>query len=177
MTVVIRKYPNRRLYDSTAGRYVNLEDIAARIRDGQDVQVVEAKTGEDVTHVILTQIIVEDARGQPAGLPLEVLREMIVATDRARKDLVAWSLESASEAYKSVQDRVQSRIEALSPLALVKKVLGTQGSESEVEQLRRKVADLEARLAVCEADRGRGPAAQEAPKRPRARRSKTTATG
>ena len=64
--IVIRKYPNRRLYDTSSRRYVNLDDVAALVRQGTNFQVVDAKTGDDLTRVVLTQIIVEDARG-PAG--------------------------------------------------------------------------------------------------------------
>ena len=63
--IVIKKYANRRLYDTSNSRYINLEDIAALVRNGKDVQVVDASSGEDITRVTLTQIIVEDAKGQP----------------------------------------------------------------------------------------------------------------
>ena len=78
-----KKYPNRRLYDTSAGRYVNLDDVAILIRQGVDVQVVDARTGEDLTRVVLTQIIVEDVKGQPTSLPLDLLRQLVIATDRA----------------------------------------------------------------------------------------------
>jgi polyhydroxyalkanoate synthesis repressor PhaR len=62
---VIRKYPNRRLYDTSAGKYVNLEELASMVRNGKDIQVLDAKTGDDLTRVVLTQIIMEDAKEQP----------------------------------------------------------------------------------------------------------------
>jgi polyhydroxyalkanoate synthesis repressor PhaR len=121
---VIRKYPNRRLYDTSAGRYVNLDDVAALIRQGVEIQVVDAKTGEDVTRVILTQIIVEDAKVQPAALPLELLKGLILATDRA------------------------VRSAALSPLGMVKNLLAPTAApeEDELAGLNRRVRELEARL-------------------------------
>ena len=120
---VIRKYPNRRLYDTSAGRYVNLDDVAALVRQGVEIQVVDAKTGEDVTRVVLTQIIVEDAKVQPAALPLELLKGLILATDRA------------------------VRSAALSPLGIVKNMLApTAPEEDELAELRRRVRELEARL-------------------------------
>ncbi len=154
-TAIIRKYPNRRLYDTSAGRYVNLEDLAAMIRRGLDVQVVDAKTGDDLTRVILTQIIVEDARDRPTGLPLELLRQLIVASDRAGHEFIMWYLKSAFDAYKKVQEAVQTRLSdvrsaALSPLSAMKNFLTGAPSappEGELEQLRRRVAELEARLA------------------------------
>ena len=89
-TIVIKKYANRRLYDTSNSRYINLEDIGALVRNGKDVQVVDANTGEDITRVTLTQIIFEDAKGQPAGLPLELLRQLIVTTDHVGQEFILW---------------------------------------------------------------------------------------
>ncbi|MGZ4827231.1 MAG: polyhydroxyalkanoate synthesis regulator DNA-binding domain-containing protein, partial [Terriglobales bacterium] len=104
--VVIRKYANRRLYDTSGSRYVNLEDIAALIRNGTDVQVIDGKTGQDLTRVTLTQIILEDARNEPAGVPLELLRQLIVTSDTVRREFV----KSAVDAYSKLQDAVQDGI-------------------------------------------------------------------
>ena len=153
-TVVIRKYANRRLYNTSARKYVNLDDIAALIRQGADLQVVDARSGEDLTRVVLTQIIVEDAKGQTNGLPLELLRQLIVASDRAGRDFIMWYLNSAFDAYHKVQDSLHTRLDdlrsaAISPLNLVKTFLGGSshsGSEEELEQLRRRVAELEAAM-------------------------------
>ena len=121
--VVIRKYANRRLYDTWSKRYVNLEDIAALVRQGTDVKVVDARSGEDVTRVVLTQIIVEDAKGRPTGLPLELLRQLIVASDRAGQEFIMWYLKSAFDSYQKVQSTLQDRFSqmqsaALSPLQI-----------------------------------------------------------
>ncbi|HYW47156.1 MAG TPA: polyhydroxyalkanoate synthesis regulator DNA-binding domain-containing protein [Bryobacteraceae bacterium] len=159
---VIKKYPNRRLYDTSSGRYVNLEDLAAMIRKGTDLQVVDAKTGEDLTRVILTQIIVEDARDRPT-LPLELLRQLILASDRAGQEFIMWYLKSAFDAYQKVQDAVQTRLSdvrsaALSPLNLMKNLLTgppNAPAETELEQLRSRVAELEARQKKPHARRKR----------------------
>ena len=154
--VVIRKYPNRRLYDTSSRRYVNLEDLAAMIRQGTEIRVVDAKTGEDLTRVVLTQIIVEDAKGQPTGLPLELLRQLIIASDRAGQEFIMWYLKSAFDAYGKVQETVQTRLSdvrsaAMTPFNIVKNLLTRQTeapeppAEDELAQLRRRVAELEAR--------------------------------
>jgi polyhydroxyalkanoate synthesis repressor PhaR len=104
--VLIRKYGNRRLYDSSNSEYVNLDDIARFIREGRDVQVVDAKTGRDLTRVTLTQIITEDAKDKPTGLPLELLRQLVVASDEVRQEFVMWYLKSAFDTYQKVQDTV-----------------------------------------------------------------------
>jgi polyhydroxyalkanoate synthesis repressor PhaR len=156
-TVVIKKYGNRRLYDTSGSRYVNLDDIAVLIRKGKQVQVVDAKTGEDLTRVTLTQIITEDAKDTPTGLPLELLRQLIVASDQTRQEFVMWYLKSAFDAYQTVQDAVQSRLGAmqsaiLSPVESMKRLLAgpphsqsPQEDESELKALRKRVAELESR--------------------------------
>ena len=155
-SVVIKKYGNRRLYDTSGSRYVNLEEIAALIRKGKPVQVVDAKTGEDLTRVTLTQIITEDAKDKPTGLPLELLRQLIVASDQTRQEFVMWYLKSAFDAYESVQDAVQSRLgqmqsAILSPVESVKRLLsvptqtGDREDRSELAVLRKRLAELERR--------------------------------
>ena len=158
--IVIKKYGNRRLYDTGESRYVNLDDLAAMIRAGKDVRVVDAKTGRDWTRVTLTQIITEDAKGKPTGLPLELLRQLIVASDEVRQEFLMWYLKSAFETYEKLQDAVQNRLSEvqsaiLSPVDMMKRFLsGTSSApksaepESEVQALRRRVAELEARLAT-----------------------------
>jgi polyhydroxyalkanoate synthesis repressor PhaR len=157
--IVIKKYGNRRLYDTAGSRYVNLDDIAALVREGKEVQVLDACTGKDLTRITLTQIITEDAKDKPTGLPLELLRQLIVASDEVRQEFVMWYLKSAFDAYQKVQDTVQSRLgdmqsAILSPLDTMKKFLGappttasdvTQENISELQALRARVAELEAR--------------------------------
>lgn len=158
--MLIKKYPNRRLYNTSTGAYVNLTDLAAVIRKGEDVQVVDAKSGEDLTRVVLTQIIVEDARDAPTGLPLELLRQLIMASDRAGQEFIMWYLKSAFDTYDKVQGAVQDRLKdvrtaALSPLNLVKNLLTTAPDPraAELEQLRRRVAELEAKSSPRRAAR------------------------
>ena len=152
--VIIKKYGNRRLYDTKDSRYINLDEIARYIREGKQVQVVDAKSGEDLTRVTLTQIITEDAKDKPTGLPLELLRQLIVASDHAGREFLMWYLGAAFDAYRKIQSTVESRLSevrsaALSPLTLMKNLLGTSpaaSSEIELAQLRERVAELEARL-------------------------------
>jgi len=156
--VVIKKYGNRRLYDTAGSRYVNLDDLAALVRSGKEVHVVDAKTGTDLTRVTLTQIITEDAKDKPTGLPLELLRQLIIASDEVRQEFLMWYLKSAFDTYQKVQDAVQHRLSEvqsaiLSPVDTMKRFLGASsssspqsGGDSEVEALRKRVAELEARL-------------------------------
>jgi polyhydroxyalkanoate synthesis repressor PhaR len=156
--VLIKKYGNRRLYDTAGSRYVNLDDLAALIREGKDVRVVDAKTGRDLTRVTLTQIITEDAKEKPTGLPLELLRQLILASDEVRQEFLMWYLKSAFDTYEKLQDAVQNRLSEVqsaifSPVEMMKRLLGAPGSsrsqtasESEVAVLRKRVAELESQL-------------------------------
>ena len=157
-TVLIKKYGNRRLYDTAGSRYVNLDDLAALVRAGKEVRVVDAKSGRDLTRVTLTQIITEDARDKPTGLPLELLRQLIMASDEVRQEFLMWYLKSAFDTFQKLQDTVQNRLNEvqsaiLSPVDMMKRFLGSAAAtaqpsegEEEVEQLRRRIAELEARL-------------------------------
>ena len=81
--ILIKKYENRRLYDATNSRYVNLEDVAEMLKKGHDVRVVDAASGKDITRLILTQIIIEDAKTPDSTFPLDLLRQMIITSGRA----------------------------------------------------------------------------------------------
>jgi polyhydroxyalkanoate synthesis repressor PhaR len=107
-TVVIRKYENRRLYDATNSRYVNLEEVAQLLQQGNDVQVIDATTNEDITRLILTQIIVEDAKAPNSNFPLDLLRQMVIASGRA-------SQESALKYMKAMLDIYQNTYRAMAP--------------------------------------------------------------
>src|SRR3546814_10303367 len=75
--VTIKKYANRRLYDTERSCYITLDDLGAMVRDGRDFRVVDAKSGEDITHNVLTQIIMdEETRGETL-LPVNFLRHLI----------------------------------------------------------------------------------------------------
>ncbi len=67
--VIIKKYENRRLYDTTNSRYINLDEVAQLVQEGCDVEVVDAATGEDLTRLVLTQIIAEHAKGARLDFP------------------------------------------------------------------------------------------------------------
>lgn len=107
-TVVIKKYENRRLYDTTNSRYVNLEEVAQLLQQGYDVQVVDATTNEDITRLILTQIIVEDAKAPNSNFPLDLLRQMVITSGRA-------SQESALKYMKTMLEIYQSTYRAMVP--------------------------------------------------------------
>jgi len=153
--VVIKKYGNRRLYDTSASRYVNLDEIAEMVRNGKDVQVIDAKTGEDLTRATLMQVIAEDSKDQQAGLPLELIRQLIMASDHVGREFIMWYLKSGFDNYHRVQGALQSglsEVQSMSPLGLVERFMqrkpAAQPAESskdeELRELRERLAALEA---------------------------------
>ena len=102
--MLIKKYGNRRLYDTVASTYITLEELAARIRAGADVQVVDAKTNQDLTQATLTQIIIE-GRGAARLLPVPLLVQLIRMGDDALAEFfgryMSWALEVYVQAKQS----------------------------------------------------------------------------
>ncbi len=107
-TILIKKYENRRLYDTTNSLYVNLDEVARMLQNGDHVRVIDAATGEDITRLILTQIIVEDAKAPDSTFPLDILRQMAIATGRA-------SQESALQYMKAMLDIYQNTYRVMAP--------------------------------------------------------------
>jgi polyhydroxyalkanoate synthesis repressor PhaR len=117
---VIKKYANRRLYNTGSSAYVTLEDLAEMVKNGEDFEVFDAKTGEDITRSVLTQIIFEqESKGGQALLPVNVLRQLIRFYGDSMQMLVPSYLEFTIDRLTTEQqkfrDQVASAISA-SPL-------------------------------------------------------------
>lgn len=91
----LRKYPNRRLYDATSSRYVNLEEVAAYVRAGEDIHVEDTRDGRDRTREVLLQLVVED-EASAALLPAALLCRVLRASDPESRGALSASLERAS---------------------------------------------------------------------------------
>jgi len=126
---------SRKLYDTEESRYVSLEEIAAWIRGGQEIRIVDAGSGEDVTAPTLAQIIYEDHRTGHALLPTDFLHDVIRRGSRA-----------IAEGVEKVQHRVDRLVKASVDR------LTHDGVQEELDQLRERLSELEASLA------GLGPA-------------------
>ncbi|HOK46957.1 MAG TPA: polyhydroxyalkanoate synthesis regulator DNA-binding domain-containing protein [Bryobacteraceae bacterium] len=151
--IVIKKYSDRRLYDTANRRYVNLDDIARMIREGIDVEVVDASTGKDLTRLVLTQIIVDDSRDGECALPLKLLRQLVIASDRATHDFLSWYLETALELYKNAGAAfrmLEARSAVSNPMEYLRRLVAPDRDSGEIEELRRQVRELEARLEAFE---------------------------
>ena len=109
--ITIKKYRNRRLYDTESSRYVKLEDVAEMVRTGTELEVVDVNSGEDITRQVLTQIIVEGSRDNDQGLPIEFLRQMITSTGRGRHELMAKYSNFVSGIYQRAQEELRDRFQ------------------------------------------------------------------
>ncbi len=108
---VVKKYANRRLYNTATSRYVTLDELSRMIRDGQDFVVVDARTGEDITRSVLTQIILEeDSKGRNL-LPTAFLRQLISFYDDSLHALLPKYLELSMENFARHQDQLRAYME------------------------------------------------------------------
>ena len=102
--ITLKKYANRRLYDTEKSHYVTLSQVADRIRKGQQVEVLDAKTKEDVTAFILTQILLEEAKSKNALLPAPLLHIIIQYGDNILLDFFEKHLRQAIQSYLSYKN-------------------------------------------------------------------------
>ncbi|HVP48898.1 MAG TPA: polyhydroxyalkanoate synthesis regulator DNA-binding domain-containing protein [Bryobacteraceae bacterium] len=139
--VIIKKYENRRLYDAANSRYVNLEDVARMLREGTEVEAVDATTGEDITRLVLTQIIVDDAKEHDSVLPLDILRQMVIATGKASQEGLLKYMRAILEMY---QNAYRGFSHVLPPFDWMRMMPGAGADPpAEVNELRRRVEELE----------------------------------
>src|SRR5262245_3983009 len=110
--VVVKKYANRRLYNTATSSYVTLEDLANMIKEGGDFLVYDAKTGEDITRSVLTQIIVEQEQKGQNLLPISFLRQLISFYGDSMQFLVPGYLEQAMVAFARNQDQLRNTLRA-----------------------------------------------------------------
>ena len=110
--VVVKKYANRRLYNTATSSYVTLEDLAKMIKEGGDFIVHDAKTNEDITRSVLTQIIVEQEQKGQNLLPISFLRQLISFYGDSMQFLVPGYLEQAMVAFGRNQDQMRDTLRA-----------------------------------------------------------------
>lgn len=111
-TIVIKKYANRRLYDTETSSYITLELLSQMTREGRDFVVVDAKSGEDITHNVLTQIIMEEEqRGGESLLPVNFLRQLISLYGDSMQSMVPQYLEASMEAFRKNQQQFQEAMQ------------------------------------------------------------------
>jgi len=105
--IIIKKYANRRLYKTKSSSYITLDDLSRMTREGQDFQVLDAKTGADITHAILTQIIMEEEGRGDQMLPISFLRQLISMYGNSMQGLMPSYLEATMDNFRANQGKLQ----------------------------------------------------------------------
>lgn len=118
--VIIKKYANRRLYNTETSSYITLEHLAAMTREGRDFKVIDAKSEDDITHNVLTQIIMEEEQRGQTMLPVSFLRQLIALYGDSMQAMVPGYLEASMDSFRRNQEQFKSAVEgafANSPFA------------------------------------------------------------
>ncbi|GAY21398.1 MULTISPECIES: polyhydroxyalkanoate synthesis repressor PhaR [Sphingobium] len=122
--VVIKKYANRRLYNTETSSYITLDLLSQMTREGREFVVVDAKTGEDITHNVLTQIIMEEEQRGKNMLPVNFLRQLIAMYGDSMQSMVPQYLEASMDAFRKNQQQFQEAMKGAfggGPLAEIAK--------------------------------------------------------
>ncbi|HEY0515023.1 MAG TPA: polyhydroxyalkanoate synthesis regulator DNA-binding domain-containing protein [Thermoanaerobaculia bacterium] len=130
MIRLIKRYESRKLYDTEESRYVSLDEIAAWVRTGQDVRVMDNATSNDVTSQTLTQIILDEGRKGTSFIPSELLHDLVRLGERA-----------VSTGLEQVQHGVDRLIDRLGPVRKAREEM--QSLRARLEELEVSLADLE----------------------------------
>lgn len=147
--VIIKKYANRRLYNTETSSYITLDHLAAMTREGRDFKVIDAKTEDDITHNVLTQIIMEEEARGSQMLPVNFLRQLISLYGDSMQAMVPGYLEASMESFRRNQEQFKSTIE------------GAFANSPFAEMAKRNMAMFEAASAAFKP--GQAGAAPEAP--------------
>jgi polyhydroxyalkanoate synthesis repressor PhaR len=153
MAYVIKRYSNRKLYDTQESRYVTLDEIEEMVRGGREVSVVDAATGDDLTSVTLTQIILEHERNHRGTLPTTFLHQL-VKHGEAWQDFVQRAMRSSLEGVVTNQREIERVFRdwsaragwGPSPVPEGRR----EGAEPDAERLREEVSALRERLRALE---------------------------
>ncbi len=108
--IIIKKYANRRLYNTAKSSYVTLDHLAQMVRDGQDFLVNDAKTGEDITRAVLAQIIFEEEAKGPTMLPANFLRQLIRLYGDTLQGFVPGYLDASMETFSRNQEAMREQV-------------------------------------------------------------------
>ena len=161
--VTIKKYANRRLYDTESSTYITLDRLAQMVREAREFEVVDAKSGEDITRQVLTQIIVdEEARGGSTMLPINFLKQLIGLYGNSMQNFVPQYLEAAMDSFQRNQTAVRDAFAGNMFADLTKRNMAMfedasrafgakakpeeKPSGAEVDELRAALAELQAKV-------------------------------
>jgi polyhydroxyalkanoate synthesis repressor PhaR len=159
--ITIKKYANRRLYNTAKSSYVTLEHLAAMVREGDDFVVYDAKTGEDITRSVLAQIIFEEEAKGSSMLPTSFLRQLIRLYGDTLQSVVPSYLEASMDAFSRNQEKMREQ---------VKSTFGTNPALEAYEAMARTNMELFQNALRMFAPPGAGAAGEPGPDAPEAPR-------
>jgi polyhydroxyalkanoate synthesis repressor PhaR len=110
-TIIIKKYANRRLYNTRSSSYITLDHLSKMTRENVEYKVIDAKTGSDITHQILTQIIMEEEAGGEQMLPVSFLRQLISMYGNSMQSLIPHYLEASMDNFRNNQTKLAKAFE------------------------------------------------------------------
>lgn len=172
MTKIIKRYPNRKLYDTDRSTYVTLDEIEQMVKDGDDVKIIDNKSGDDITTVTLAHIIFEQEKSQERGLPLSALRgiiqsgedfinrlqqpmnqfrdefkrraEAIEESGRAVREFIESTQRSIDEMQRRVDDRMRDAVDQLTHIPELRRDM--QSAEARLSELEKRLSRVETEL-------------------------------
>lgn len=183
MARLVKRYSNRKLYDTTESRYVTLDEIARWVRAGEDVKITENENGEDLTAVTFAQIILEGERKKSGLLSLGLMRELIQHGEAALHNIAA-TVDRGMEAIRTAPERAGRRVQELARVAdrlaelqkrvdevvrrSVERVTGHPAFQQEVKRIERTMQALEARIGRLRSTDEESPVSEVPPPAPAA---------
>lgn len=138
---IIKRYQNRKLYDTSESCYVTLEDISEMIKRGDEVEIIDNTTKEDISAVTLAQIIFEEQKKKTHVLPLGTFRQIIQGGGEALRDLVTRGAREIEHVREFVDDKVKPAVSSIQDFLTVR---------NEMEALRKRLEALEQKLSALE---------------------------
>ncbi len=142
--IIVKKYANRRLYDTGKSSYVTLEDLAEMVREGLDFKVIDAKTEKDLTQSVLTQIIVEQ-EGKEGGanlLPQNFLKEIIKFYGGNMEAFVPTYLEQAMQNFVQSQEQMQEQMKQSFGSMMPTGAMNTMSSPEQIQEMAQKNMEI-----------------------------------
>src|SRR3989338_7122296 len=178
-TIIVKRYQNRKLYDTQNSTYVTLDDIATMIKQGEDVKIIDNRTKDDLTSVTLAQIIFEEEKKQKSLIPLATLRRIIQEGGGAIKDFFEKTIDTGVSTFSRAKDEAEKVIDRITDKltpdedgnllqevlhktqdfskkidekikSTVESVTHVTSLQNEIRNLRKKIAQLEKKLKEYE---------------------------
>jgi polyhydroxyalkanoate synthesis repressor PhaR len=116
-TLIIKRYGNRRLYNTETQTYVNYEDLTKLVRDGQDIKVVDSTSKEDVTKAVLIQLILEEEKDKKSILPTPFLFQLLRSREDSMQDFFTNHLSASYNAYLKTKEEFDNRFRTMLEMA------------------------------------------------------------